>query len=1203
MDFFCVSGKQFRAVILTTVRTRHMIDDPHGAAAASRLDTSECDGDSADFGFLSDQKLLNTALTRAQSFVGVVGDPVALCSVGGCVTMWRAYLKHCSNLKSIVPSSVTLESVRKAVNNISLGQQGGNLAELNRLAEDAEAPPPQAPPRTQQQAAPLPVTDAAAQGGIVDQDLVNTELAEDTVLHMLNNEVQSRHPGQVKMTRKSEAIVLTTDSAEASASPASSGDEAEVERDIRVKFTEQQLLGLCANEPNKYLQCTLHKDKALGIYAIPVEKDTALGRIVVGSWQKCGGAFVDDEVVIEVLEERIAIGEQTLPAGKVMDVIKRSHGKVMVAVCQPSSGNHNLMIPLNDKLPPVQIIVPKHHAEKINRGNVLMYGTKTKHLVPHHYEPIDSSDSKLFVVRYLKYDEKLSCNLGVVAGVLPVGKDLERTLKILDMDNGIQRDFKARTLDEIQALYPENFKVKLSPEELRLNYSAKQAFTIGGEGGVIQNAFSVELRRDGMYYVAVHVADVGYFVEQGGKVDLEAQSRSSSVSQPDFDMLPDRLSGDLCKFKAGEERFALSLFFTIDSSATIQELRPLRSLIRSCQNVPYSEVEKALTSQPHDLPQELAIALQVLYSIACNWRMQRLGNAATTSPSSASNSPKAHLLVEEILLAANHNVAQYMIMQGMGALCRQLWPHEAELRQWREANSGMHVLCPSLLWPHTRPGHRCQCVDNCQCAPSPEDLLTMNIAKHIWNNLVQLAQTGNQAKVQEVVLSADLHPRLNVAKASLDKLVVQEDWVSVADDCRAELYYHTGLHVEEYTHFTTPVTCYMDLVVHRFLVNLIDKNQAHPYSRDDLQKLCAEVSQVHRKTARHHEDTKTAHAANKLQAKPVVSYPVVEGVYNKGIELLFQSSDGIPSLDVPLADIVGWNGSGKMTLKLSLYDNENPASAATSDVNLSSKPFQVQLHKEEWLMMVKGARSFDPKHLCELVQYFDANSKTLSHSKQSKESGVCSEIDLAQQHSFEECTCTVTTQIKNGTVVKVQIGGKITDGIVRPQVQLFHLTHSVAFCLCHMDDPVACFSPDLTSVSRQSAAKTAYRDIESYKNSWQPLVMIEAIETAVQDADSMKFIRNIPMALQANHKDVVMSIHRTLFNRLNYHGGSAYVCIQYSLEDGSVWIGHGVLTSTEAKGSLVELQVSIVEENVKVPAVDGLMLVTVQFIPVDWKNR
>jgi hypothetical protein len=70
-----VSGKQFRAIFLSTVRTRRTC---HSGTK------SGMGGDEMDYGFLSNSKLLNTAITRAQSLVAVVGDPVALCSIGRC---------------------------------------------------------------------------------------------------------------------------------------------------------------------------------------------------------------------------------------------------------------------------------------------------------------------------------------------------------------------------------------------------------------------------------------------------------------------------------------------------------------------------------------------------------------------------------------------------------------------------------------------------------------------------------------------------------------------------------------------------------------------------------------------------------------------------------------------------------------------------------------------------------------------------------------------------------------------------------------------------------------------------------------------------------------------------------------------------------------------------------------------------------------
>ena len=73
------------------------------------------DVDGSDFGFLSDQRLLNTAMTRAQSLVGVVGDPIALCAIGNCMNVWRAYLKHCSQMHSILPQPFSFNDIKAQV--------------------------------------------------------------------------------------------------------------------------------------------------------------------------------------------------------------------------------------------------------------------------------------------------------------------------------------------------------------------------------------------------------------------------------------------------------------------------------------------------------------------------------------------------------------------------------------------------------------------------------------------------------------------------------------------------------------------------------------------------------------------------------------------------------------------------------------------------------------------------------------------------------------------------------------------------------------------------------------------------------------------------------------------------------------------------------------------------------------------------------
>ena len=95
-----LAGKQYRVLLISTVRTRHTLQHSHPVSAPQLGSTDQ--PDEFYLGFLSDHKLLTMALTRAQSLVMVVGEPVTLCSKGQCSTVWKSYLKECEKNNSLL---------------------------------------------------------------------------------------------------------------------------------------------------------------------------------------------------------------------------------------------------------------------------------------------------------------------------------------------------------------------------------------------------------------------------------------------------------------------------------------------------------------------------------------------------------------------------------------------------------------------------------------------------------------------------------------------------------------------------------------------------------------------------------------------------------------------------------------------------------------------------------------------------------------------------------------------------------------------------------------------------------------------------------------------------------------------------------------------------------------------------------------------
>ena len=120
---FTTSGKEFRVVFISTVRTSLTCQDFHLRGQAT------CNQQQSYWEFLSDATLLNTAITRAKSLVAVVGDPVSLCTVGECRGNWRDYIRRCSDRKALYGTSheELKKQISVSLSKISLNPQAANF--------------------------------------------------------------------------------------------------------------------------------------------------------------------------------------------------------------------------------------------------------------------------------------------------------------------------------------------------------------------------------------------------------------------------------------------------------------------------------------------------------------------------------------------------------------------------------------------------------------------------------------------------------------------------------------------------------------------------------------------------------------------------------------------------------------------------------------------------------------------------------------------------------------------------------------------------------------------------------------------------------------------------------------------------------------------------------------------------------------------
>ena len=405
-----------------------------------------------------------------------------------------------------------------------------------------------------------------------------------------------------------------------------SGDDS-----VYVDFTSQQLLGMIQAQPDLYKHCTLHIEHSSRMFATVKNPNCDIKEIKIGSRVRCNRAFDGDEVVVQLLmadeedSQAVPDPDNTIRQGEVIGILKRAiNPQYRLFVCMVEEGNSGLMVPLNRGIPKIFNVETKNHLKKTRRGHVAVYTfARDREIIFDHYEPIDSSDptSKLFVVRYLKWDAKFYSPLGIVVGILPSGSTVERGLKILDIEYSIPQKFKSGTEQEIAKLFG-HFAIPQSECGRRMDFRDQMTFTVDPSGSEdLDDALSIETMPNGQFRIGVHIADVSFFVKKGSPMDDEARLRATSYypsERPPVPMLPERLSTDLCSLRPREDRLTLSMFVTINTSAQLVDTQVRRCIINSNYRLAYDEVEDILDGDDIDQPitDELKMSLHRLHKIS-----------------------------------------------------------------------------------------------------------------------------------------------------------------------------------------------------------------------------------------------------------------------------------------------------------------------------------------------------------------------------------------------------------------------------------------------------------------------------------------------------------------------------------------------------------------------------------------------------------
>ncbi len=353
---------------------------------------------------------------------------------------------------------------------------------------------------------------------------------------------------------------------------------------------------------------------------------------------------------------------------------------------------------------------------------------------------------------------------------------------------GIPQTFPPEVLQATEAL-PED----PGPEDFdgRLDLRDRTLVTIdGATARDFDDAISVEEGGDGGFRLGVHIADVSHYVPEGGALDREAFRRGTSVYFPDraVPMIPEALSNGLCSLRPEVPRLAVSALLDIDATGEVRRRRFATSVIRSARRMTYGEVRRLL-EEPRPADEETYGAILPMLRRAENLRqllyrrrleagsldldlpevrleLDKAGRLTGVAPAERT---VAHRLIEELMIAANRAVAAELDANERPALHRLHAPPDLEVLE--ELRASLSAI--GMAFPSSREG----------------------LAPKALQKVLRQAHDGpHEALVSSLVLRSMQRAVYSPVEGG-----------------------HFALSLRHYTHFTSPIRRYPDLLVHREL--------------------------------------------------------------------------------------------------------------------------------------------------------------------------------------------------------------------------------------------------------------------------------------------------------------------------------------------------------------------------------------------------
>ena len=368
----------------------------------------------------------------------------------------------------------------------------------------------------------------------------------------------------------------------------------------------------------------------------------------------------------------------------------------------------------------------------------------------------------------------------------------------------------------------EKLSADITPEDYaeREDFRDVVTFTIDPKDAKdFDDALSIRTLKPGLWEVGVHIADVSHYVKEGSIIDKEAAKRASSVYLVDrtIPMLPERLCNFICSLRPDEEKLAYSVIFEVNEKAEVKNYRIRHTVIKSNRRFTYEEAQQIIETGEGDYKEEV-LQLNRLAQILREKRMAagsinfdrcevKFEIDETGKPLSVyfKVSKEANKLIEEFMLLANKTVAEYV-----GKVPKNKKPKVLPYR--------IHDL------------------------PDPDKLDNLN--QFIARFGYKIRTGGSKAEV-----SKSINHLLGEIEGKKEQNLIETVSLRAMQKARYSIYNigHYGLAFDYYTHFTSPIRRYPDLMVHRLLTRYLAGGRSA--QADKYETLCEHSSAMEQTAA------------------------------------------------------------------------------------------------------------------------------------------------------------------------------------------------------------------------------------------------------------------------------------------------------------------------------------------------------------------